>query len=247
MALPEQTQDNQNSVTKTSRPEEEFFWPTHGLEIDPYLAAEDLQGIHHLGRYHWVKTVLRDLHAKRILDIACGAGYGTFIVADFLPEAHITGVDYDLRAVELARTEYRRENLRFIPGDLVSWTTSEEGSTTGLGSYDAIISFDTIEHITHRDIALLRIAEHLGLNGVLALSTPCGHAETCLHPAWGAHRIEYNASDLKNLLRRFFGQVLTPEGNTLPNRAYWDQVINNGKARYLNLANPVLCACPIIP
>jgi 2-polyprenyl-3-methyl-5-hydroxy-6-metoxy-1,4-benzoquinol methylase len=234
-------------MTKDKHTKEEFFRPRHGLEIEPYLADEDLLGIHHWGRYHWVKTVLRDLSAKKVLDIACGAGYGAFILADFLPEAQITGVDYDVGAVELAWTKYKRENLRFIPGDLVSWTTHEGAGKTVLGSYDAVVSFDTIEHIAHRDIALLRIAENLGSNGVLALSTPCGHSETILHPTWEAHHIEYNAADLKNLLRRFFGRVLTIEDNTLPNREYWDHVINNGKARYLNLANPVLCTCPITP
>ena len=50
---------------------EEFFAPDQGLEIAPYLEAENMMGIHHLARYHWAKEVLDLLKPASVLDIAC--------------------------------------------------------------------------------------------------------------------------------------------------------------------------------
>lgn len=232
-------------LTTKDTEDEEFFRPLHGLELEPYLALEDLFGIYHLSRYHWVKHVLETFHVGKVLDMACGAGYGSYILAGFLPEAQVTGADYDPRAVELARNTYRRPNLRFVQGDMVSWTTAVRERNEHLGTYDAMVCFDTIEHVVHRDIALLRIVENLTEHGVLALSTPCAYPETVLRPEWRCHQLEYAHHDLKNLLRRFFAEILAPEDNTLPYMEYWRDVVNKDKPRYLNLANPLVCVRPI--
>lgn len=222
--------------------EEEFFRPYAGLELAPYMAANDMSGTHHLARYHWVKLVLKDFRVRRIIDVACGAGYGSYILAKFLPDTQITGADYDARAVEVASGTYQLPNLRFVQADIMSWT---DGEGRDLGAYDAVVSFDTIEHIEHRDIALLRIAENLTGIGLLALSTPCAHSETQFTPEWRPHKIEYSHRDLKALLRRFFSDVFAPEDGTLPHMSYWTDVVNKGESRYLNLANPLICIDPI--
>ena len=224
---------------------EEFFAPDQGLEIAPYLEAENMMGIHHLARYHWAKEVLDLLKPASVLDIACGAGYGSYIFANRMVYAAITGADYDPRAIKVARESYQHENLSYVTGDLVSWTAERDGQLTGLGKYDVVVSFDTIEHIAHRDIAFIRITENINENGVLLLSTPCGHQESVLTPEWEAHKLEYSYKDLQNLLRRFFKVVLIPEDGSLPGLDYWNDEINKDKLRYLNLTNPVFCSHPI--
>jgi len=236
---------HQNGATKNLEETPEFFYPRHGLEIDEYIKMENKQGIHHLGRYHWATKVLSAHLPNKILDIACGAGYGSFILASHINQATVTGADYDIRGVELARRTYERHNLSYVHGNIVTWENKSGESSEPLGSYDAIVSFDTIEHLLHREIALIRITQNLSSNGMLLLSTPCGHQTTLLNPGWEHHKIEYSYIDLQNLLKRYFGTVLVPEAGNFPGIEYWENVINNGKRRYLNKSNPVVCLDPI--
>jgi len=222
----------------------EFFDPQLGLAVEPYIAAESQQGIHHLGRYHWAKDVLRDRAHSRILDVACGAGYGTFILAEHLSSATVLGVDYDARAVEAARARYSRHNLQFQQGNLVTWTTADTEQPRTLGQFDAVVSFDTLEHLLHREIALMQIVRNLSPDGALLFSTPCTFHNK-LFPDWAHHKIEYSFDDLRDLLGRFFGQVLTPDEGTLPNLRFWTDVINKDKPRYWNKMNPLVCLQPI--
>jgi 2-polyprenyl-3-methyl-5-hydroxy-6-metoxy-1,4-benzoquinol methylase len=124
----------------------EFFVPTLRLDIRPYIEAEQKQGIHHVGRYRWAEIVLRKRTPATVLDVACGAGYGSYILARALPDTKVTRVDYDERAVSYARKKYRAPNLQYCQGDMVRWTSA----AGPLGTYDAITSFDTIEHLLHK-------------------------------------------------------------------------------------------------
>lgn len=223
----------------------EYFEPQFGLEIEPYIEKEHRQGIHHLARYHWARQVLQDHHPGTVLDIACGAGYGSYLLASSLPQTQITGSDYDYRAVNAAQKIYALPNLKYIHGNLMTWETETNHIVQPLGEYAAIVSFDTLEHVEHREIALIRLTQNLAQDGIFLLSTPCGHETTQLTPDLIHHKIEYGYRDLQNVLRRFFRTVLLPEDSTLPHLEYWTQVVNKGKIRYNNLTNPVYCANPI--
>jgi SAM-dependent methyltransferase len=217
----------------------EYFIPRLGLELEPYLACENKQGIHHLARYHWAKLVVKP---GRVIDIACGAGYGTLILAEHCCDVHVLGVDYDERAIRLAKERFSHARVSHRSGDLVAWKDSEG---TPLGSFDTVISFDTIEHLHHRELALINIAENLAEDGVLMFSTPCGHTEPKLNPPWEHHKIEYSFHYLRNLLLRFFKEVLEPADPGFPHADFWSEVVNGSKARYLNRMNPLLCRGPI--
>ncbi|MFK7894891.1 MAG: class I SAM-dependent methyltransferase [Myxococcota bacterium] len=230
----------QGGADKIHSESTEFWVPKGSLDVRDYIKQDHKQGTHHLGRYTWALPVVKG--RKRILDIACGAGYGSKLMADAHPESEIVGVDYDGRAVAHAREHYRADNLRFEAGNMVRWEI-ENGKS--LGQFDCIVSFDTIEHLLHREIALLNFAENLSADGMLLLSTPCGKAEDLLNPGWEHHKIEYSSFSLHNLLRRFFGEVLHTAAGTLPNQAFWDEVINGDRPRYLNKMNPAVCLKPI--
>ena len=218
----------------------EYWVPKGGLDVRVYVEHEHKQGIHHLGRYTWAVPVVAG--RERIIDIACGAGYGSKLLADAHPDTEVLGVDYDARAIEFARKNYSAPNLRYESGNLVEWTTR---AGAPLGEFDCALSFDTIEHLLHREIALIHFAEHLTPDGILLLSTPCGKPTNLLNPGWEHHKIEYSFYSLHNLLKRFFGTVLHSEAGTLPNQEFWDRVINGDKMRYLNRMNPVVCMQPI--
>ena len=229
-------------IVKDTEETIEFFIPSLGLEIEPYIVGGVKQGIHHLGRYHWAAKVLATSPPGRIIDVACGSGYGSFILAAALPDHLVVGGDYDPRAVERARETYQAPNLEYRRLDIVTWSDLE--SQEPIGETDYITSFDTIEHLLHREIALVSIAENLHPNGQLLLSTPIKQVNL-LNPGWEHHKIEYGRDHFYNILQRFFADVATPEKGTLPGLDYWANVINAGEKRYLLRLNPLVCSKPI--
>lgn len=250
------TAGNPASVAKDLSQTIEFFVPKEGLELRHYLdkvlppdaipKAIRLrkQAIHHLGRYYWAARVLSKLPPGSVLDVACGSGYGSAILAEALPEFSVTGGDYDPRAVEYAAKTYGGfNNLTYALVDVVTWKDPQSGK--GLPNFDYIVSFDTIEHLLHREIALINFSERLNSNGLFLLSTPCGKAENLLNPGWEHHKIEYSYRHLYNLMRRFFNTVMIPDNGDLPELSFWTDVINGQRQEYLLRGNPMACAKPI--
>jgi len=220
----------------------EHFEPKLGLDLEPYIEREDTQAVHHVGRYHWAERVLKKIGKKNILDIACGSGYGSFLLASQVPECRVTGGDCDELAISKARRLYQRDNLTFLHADMMSWKGLENGKLPGI--FDAVVSFDTLEHLLHREIALINIVEHLTEDGILLLSTPIKSSPS-LNPAWEHHKIEYSWKYLGNFLRRFFKSVLSPADEGFPEVDFWHDSINRGRIRYSLKGNPIFCREPI--
>jgi SAM-dependent methyltransferase len=73
----------------------------------------------------------------RVIDFACGIGYGSKVMSDVGHE--VTGFDVDQEAIDYAFGHYWREGMKFIQAN---------GNAPGeLGDYDAAVCFETIEHI----------------------------------------------------------------------------------------------------
>lgn len=220
--------------------EDEHFVPINGLDLTPYIQANDIGGIHHLIRYKWALKVLADLHPRKILDVACGAGYGSYLFAHQFPNASIIGADYDAKAVELAQKEYSLPNLEYRVSDVMCWE-----DTIGATIFDCIVSFDTIEHVPHREIMMENLVHHLHKSGSLLLSTPSGSLVNILHPEWQYHRIEYSAASLYDFLKRYFKTILRPDALLLPHADIFDETHGTG-ADYLLWINPVICKHPVV-
>ncbi len=114
-----------------------------------------------------------------------------------------------------------------------------------IGQCDVIVSFDTLEHLLHREIALMRMADNLSDDGWLLFSTPCGRDETKLYPSWEHHKVEYSHTDLFYFLSRFFKLIIQPQDDTFPAKHFWSETINATSTLYLNRMNPVICVSPI--
>ena len=221
---------------------EEHFVPVQGLDLAPYAAAGDVGAVHHLIRYAWALECLADvpdLMAHGLVDVACGAGYGSHAIAKRFPRVRVVGVDYDEKAVHFARQNYRLPNLEYRHGDVTRW-----GETIGGESYGCVVSFDTIEHVAHREIMMQNLVNHLRDDGALLLSTPCGGDVNNLSPEWEHHRIEYAAYSLFDFVSRYFRTVLRPDDGSLPHREVFDRLDGTGIS-YLLKMNPLLCRGPV--
>jgi 2-polyprenyl-3-methyl-5-hydroxy-6-metoxy-1,4-benzoquinol methylase len=231
---PHSGQDNTPMITQ------EHFVPEHGLDLAPYVARNDVGAVHHLIRYHWALAVLADLEPRTLLDVACGAGYGAYAIARQFPRTQVLGVDYDSDAVEHARAAYDLPNLRFQVGDLTRWD-----ETIGPEKLDCVITFDTLEHIAHREIMMESLVRHLAPGGSVLLSTPCCNPANILVPDWEHHRIEYAPGSLYDFLRRYFNRILRPDDDSLPHREIFARLRDTG-IDYAAVLNPVVLQEPII-
>ena len=218
---------------------QEHFIPEHGLDLEPYIARQDVAAVHHIIRYHWALECLADLEPAAVLDVACGAGYGAHAIARRFPNTQVLGVDYDPEAIEQAQAAYSLPNLRFAAGDLTQWE-----QTIGPKMFDCVVTFDTLEHVPHREIMMENLVRHLEAHGAVLLSTPCCNPSNNLAPDWEHHRIEYAPASLYDFLRRYFRTIMRPEDDSFPHRDVFERLHGTG-IKYTPVLNPVLLKNPI--
>lgn len=234
-AVPDEKQERPGN-----RVVDEHFVPAHGANLHDAIKAGDANAVHHLIRYEWAARCLADWQVRNLLDLATGSGYGAYELASRLPTTRITGIDYDEGAIKEARARYALPNLEYRTGDATRWA-----ETIGPEAFDAIVSFDMIEHVIHREIMMEGVVRHLAAGGTVLLSTPCGWNEPALKPEWPHHHIEYSAASLYDFLRRYFAVVVRPEDRDYPHRDVFD-LLAEGPVTYLLKMNPVLCREPIL-
>ncbi|GLR73447.1 class I SAM-dependent methyltransferase [Aliivibrio sifiae] len=121
----------------------------------------------HLERYEFAS---KQLCGTYILDIACGCGYGTALMAEAHPEKIFVGVDVDPLAVEYAKTHYQAENLRYECGNSMDFQLLL--SDDEYQQFDTIISLETIEHVPEPQKMVTHLLTQLSEKGVMIASVP---------------------------------------------------------------------------
>ncbi len=112
----------------------------------------------HIYRYRFATAFVP---GKRVLDIACGEGYGSRALWD-AGAAYVIGVDISEEACHHAT---RRYGIDARPG-------SAEDVPLADGSLDLIVSFETIEHVARPEVFLNEAMRLLVPGGLLVISTP---------------------------------------------------------------------------
>jgi ubiquinone/menaquinone biosynthesis C-methylase UbiE len=113
----------------------------------------------------WLNATL-PLKDASILEVGCGTGSSTVALAE--QGSRITAIDLDPGSLEVAR---RRCDAYRVSADLRLANAVEVLESAQAGSYQLIIFFACLEHMTHLErIACLRLAwERLPPNGTLAI------------------------------------------------------------------------------
>jgi 2-polyprenyl-3-methyl-5-hydroxy-6-metoxy-1,4-benzoquinol methylase len=112
----------------------------------------------HVERYRFADLIA----GARVLDAACGVGYGTQIVA---AGRVAVGVDYDAGAIATARKTYHAGVQDFICGDILD-------APWGDDRFDTVLSFETLEHMGDPARALARFRASLCAGGRVIVSVP---------------------------------------------------------------------------
>ena len=161
----------------------------------PDVPAENYWFRRHLAVY---EQIAARVHGMRVLDMACGEGYGSNVLAR--TATSVVGVEANPEAYEHARLRYRRSNLRFARG-LVE-TFSERA--------DVVVFLQTIEHLKDPAAVLEHFRLLVGERGTVFVSTP---NVLTLAPKGGSrsdnpwHVHEYRAQEFETLCRTNFATV----------------------------------------
>jgi SAM-dependent methyltransferase len=152
----------------------------------------------HMARYTFAARLAR---GKRVLDVGCGAGYGS---AELAQEARsVLGIDIAAEAVNYARANYRQPNLSF-----------EQGSGAALphadSIFDLVVAFEVIEHLENFSALLQEARRVLAPNGQFIVSTPNKLYYTESRGREGAnpfHVHEFEFEEFREELKQVFPHV----------------------------------------
>jgi 2-polyprenyl-3-methyl-5-hydroxy-6-metoxy-1,4-benzoquinol methylase len=120
----------------------------------------------HVARYMLARQFVRP--GDRVLDAACGLGYGSAILNDGTLAESVLGVDRDEWAIRYAREHFgtRRHGLSFETDDIAALTRLPPSSL------DVVVSFETLEHIADPEAFLATCQRLLTPGGRLVCSVP---------------------------------------------------------------------------
>jgi SAM-dependent methyltransferase len=158
-------------------------------QVDPDLWAE------HVSRYAFAA---RWASGARVLDLGCGAGYGTAELAGRARSA--MGIDLAPEAIEHASSAYPLANISFVPASVTAVPFRD-------GSFDLITAFEVIEHLDNWRALLSEGRRLLHPNGVFLVSTPNREYYTDSRGASGPnpfHTHEFEFDEFCSVLAEFF-------------------------------------------
>jgi len=150
-----------------------------------------------LSGYTWALQQLKWGDRLRVLDAACGTGFGTHALARGALAA--VGVDIAPQAITEARARYRAPGLSYLVMDVAKLAFRN-------AVFDAVISQDTIEHVPDDESFVAEAARVLNPDGTFIVFTPCREVHTTT-PENPYHLREYSPESLQSVLQPHFGTV----------------------------------------
>ncbi len=145
-----------------------------------------------LAAYH---QALDYVEARRVLEIGCGEGVGTSILAR---RAHsIIAIDYSEKALQVARTQCASENVEYRPMKVPPLDFDD-------ASFDAVVCFQMIEHLEKPEALVGEISRVLR-NDALALIATVNKEESISENPYHIH--EFTGGEFRSLLEKAFDSV----------------------------------------
>ena len=148
----------------------------------------------HRARYRFASQFV---NGNRVLDIACGAGFGLEMLEE--ANAWAVGVDYDREALGDVRRRLPTTRLARADGMRLPFNG---------GSFETVVSFETLEHVTDARALVFELRRVLRPGGYLVLSTPNrSFGPQDHHTANKFHIREFTANELYDCLNECFAEV----------------------------------------
>ena len=151
-------------------------------------------------------------NGKRVLDVGCNEGLGTWLLA--VECGFARGVDLDEESIATANLNWVDARIEFVCDDFLAGVP---------GTWDGVVNFDVIEHIlpSHTEQFWTQISSNLAYDGIAVLGTPniCSQQYASAVSKTG-HVNVYSAERLEAEMRRYFEHVFLFAAN--------DELIHTG-------------------
>lgn len=153
----------------------------------------------HVARYQWAMQYIRP--GDTVLDAACGLGYGSHVLQLSSTAARTIGIDGSEYAIDYARRNFGADNprLEFRCGLLPQALADMPD-----GSVDAIVSFETLEHVQDNAALLVEFHRVLSPGGRLLVSVPNDWSDETGEDPNPFHLHVYTLARLRDELGRLF-------------------------------------------
>ena len=169
------------------------------LEMTGERYLPEVKGVIALEHLHRYAMACRFAEGKNVLDIACGEGYGSMMLAKVAQR--VIGVDVSQEAISHASGKYRRDNLDFKVGLCEEIPLKD-------ASVDLVISFETIEHHDRHEDMMREFARVLDPDGILIISSPDKHVYAEVPEYRNPFHVkELYREEFESLISRFFKNV----------------------------------------
>ena len=155
-------------------------------ELDPGDATGLATLALHVERYRFAAT---HLCPGRVLDIACGVGYGAELLAE-RADVQVLGVDLAEQAIAYAQ----RRN----PGPRLEYRVADALAFEDAVGFDTIVSLETVEHVADPGLLIERLGAMLRPGGCLISSVPTTPSVD-LNPH---HRHDFSEREFRRLVAR---------------------------------------------
>ncbi len=135
-----------------------------GERMIPELNKDDGIYLEHMNRYLFASQFAE---GKIVLDIACGTGYGSSLLAESGAKS-VTGVDISEETINYCKNKYSSKGgLEFLVGSVEKIPLEDK-------KMDVVVSFETIEHVDKKiqQSFLTEIERVLKEDGLFIVSTP---------------------------------------------------------------------------
>ena len=99
-----------------------------------------------------------------VLDLACGVGYGSQMLASQYAGRRLVGADLSRGALRHATAHYRSATTAFVQGDGAGWVRA--------GSIDGAVSLETLEHVPDPGALFADLVAAVRPGGVFVASVP---------------------------------------------------------------------------
>lgn len=160
-------------------------------DVPPYLRPTLYQ---HLIAYNYCKDYVA---GKDILDVGCGTGYGSNLLAE--TARSVTAVDLSDTGIAIARDTYHKPNLTFMVMDASDLSYFKDKT------FDLVYSSQCIEHVVEYERFISEVIRVLKDEGVFIVTTP--NADLYVPGVVPFHYKEFTAEELKTVLSKFFRDV----------------------------------------
>ncbi len=185
---------------------------TLGKYISYWFNKSPRRLLHYLSYYKFAAKMIGD--SKKVLDIGCNEGIGTWLIANMC--GYAKGIDFDKEAIKSAKSNFDEfKNIDFLDQDIFEYKDSN--------TWDSIVSFDVIEHIlpSNSDLFFSKICSLLSEAGLVIIGTPSEISQNFASEITKKGHVNiYSYERLEKQMRKYFDFVFLFSVN--------DEVVHTG-------------------